>query len=253
MPLIQARSVSKVFVNGTQALEDISFTIGRNEFVSFLGPSGCGKSTILRLIAGLETPSSGRLSASAHGRRQNDGLAFVFQDATLLPWLDVAKNVALPLTFDSTRRSDLREAVADALELVGLSAHARDLPAQLSGGMRMRVSIARALVSKPRVLLMDEPFAALDEMTRQGLQDELLTIFQRDSGTSVLFVTHNVFEAAYLSSRVIVLGARPGRIVADLEGHSADLRRGPQFRSDPRFSELVTDVSSALASTVVTT
>lgn len=251
-PLVDLAGISKTFANGTTAVDGVAFSIRQGEFVSFLGPSGCGKSTILRLIAGLEPPTSGSMFVRGAANRRRSEVAFVFQDPTLMPWLSVERNVALPLVLARVPRAEITTSVARVLELVGLAAHARDLPRQLSGGMKMRVSIARALIAEPRSLLMDEPFAALDEITRQALQEEVLAIFQNAPGTSVLFVTHNVFEAAYLSSRVIVLAPRPGRIVADIPGHPAMLRRPQDFRASEDFGSLVADVSGALASAVGT-
>jgi NitT/TauT family transport system ATP-binding protein len=252
-------NVDKVFANGTVALRAIDLAVAPGEFVTLLGPSGCGKSTILRLIAGLGSPSTGStrvfgtdpVTARAGGR-----VAYVFQDATLLPWLTVAKNVALPLTLARRPRAEITAAVDRVLRLVGLESHANDLPRQLSGGMRMRASIARALIGEPELLLMDEPFGALDEITRQTLQSELREIWANVPGTTVIFVTHNVFEAAFLATRVVVLGARPGRIVADLstgeastDALSTDAPRehSHPFRSSDDFAHRVARISDALA------
>ena len=207
--LVVAAGLNKYFPSGVQALHDLNLEISRGQFVSIVGPSGCGKSTFLRLVAGLDQPTSGELRVEGHDAL---GLAFVFQDATLLPWRSVAHNITLPLEL---RREDADERVAQTLELVGLTDFADAYPAQLSGGMRMRVSIARALVTRPQILLLDEPFGALDEITRQRLNEELLRLWQEDHWTS-LFVTHNVSEAVFLSQRVLVMSARPGRILADI-------------------------------------
>ena len=201
--LVVAEGLAKQFPSGVEALRDLNLEISRGQFVSIVGPSGCGKSTFLRLVAGLDAPTSGELRVDGHDPL---GLAFVFQDATLLPWRSVAHNITLPLEL---RREDADERVAQTLALVGLTDFAAAYPAQLSGGMRMRVSIARALVTRPQILLLDEPFGALDEITRQRLNEELLHLWQEDRWTG-LFVTHNVSEAVFLSQRVLVMSARPG-------------------------------------------
>jgi NitT/TauT family transport system ATP-binding protein len=213
--VIEIDGVSKRFPSGTLALEGISAGIAAGEFVALLGPSGCGKSTLLRLLAGLEAPSAGAIRFAA-GRPKAGEIGFVFQDPTLMPWATAARNVGLPLRLQG--RPDAGPdagAVAAALAQVGLTAFAQAKPAALSGGMRMRVSIARALVSRPKLLLMDEPFAALDEFTRHKLQEDLRDLWRR-TGTTIVFVTHSIYEAAYLASRVLVMSARPGRLAADL-------------------------------------
>lgn len=237
-PLVVAAGLNKHFPSGVQALRDLHLEIGRGQFVSIVGPSGCGKSTFLRLVAGLDAPTSGVLRV--HGRDPL-GLAFVFQDPTLLPWRSVAHNVTLPLEL---RRQDADERVAHTLALVGLTDFAAAYPAQLSGGMRMRVSIARALVTRPQILLLDEPFGALDEITRQRLNEELLRLWQEDRWTG-LFVTHNVSEAVFLSQRVLVLSARPGRILADIAIPFA-YPRTPQLRSTSEFIRLANEISRQL-------
>ncbi len=218
-PLLRLSGVSKTFATGTTALADVDLTILPGEFVSLLGPSGCGKSTLLKLIAGLAAPSSGEIdwpqsTYDAQGSPE-PALGFVFQEPTLLPWRTAADNVHLPLLLAGVEKKEARQRVDDALALVGLSAFADLYPRQLSGGMKMRVSIARALVTRPKILLMDEPFAALDEITRSKLNDELLELFTRQ-GLTVIFVTHSVYESVYLSSRIVVLSSRPGRITADI-------------------------------------
>ena len=211
--LLELRGVRKVFANGTIALDGLDLTVGRHEFLSLLGPSGCGKSTALRLIAGLVEPSAGRVV-------RPDGAAgdigFVFQEPTLMPWATVFDNVRLPLRLRGQGRRQASGEVEEALALVGLADFARAFPRELSGGMRMRVSIARALVTRPRLLLMDEPFAALDEITRIRLNHDLLELWQKQ-GWTVVFVTHSVYEAVFLASRIVVMSARPGRSVAELE------------------------------------
>ncbi len=218
-PLVRLRDVSKVYANGTVALAGATFTVRAGEFVSLVGPSGCGKSTILRIVSGLGAPSNGDVEVEglppARARRQRQNMAYVFQDATLLPWATVGGNVELPLKLRGVGRAERQSIAREALETVGLSQVTGMYPRELSGGMRMRVSIARALAAKPTLLLMDEPFGALDEITRQRLNDELLRICAL-AGWTVLFVTHNVVEAVFLSTRVVVMSNRPGRIVADV-------------------------------------
>ena len=237
--LVVAAGLNKYFPSGVQALHDLNLEISRGQFVSIVGPSGCGKSTFLRLVAGLDEPTSGELRVEGHDPL---GLAFVFQDATLLPWRSVAHNITLPLEL---RREDADERVAQTLELVGLTDFADAYPAQLSGGMRMRVSIARALVTRPQILLLDEPFGALDEITRQRLNEELLRLWQEDHWTS-LFVTHNVSEAVFLSQRVLVMSARPGRILADIP-IPFPYPRSPYLRSAPEFIRIANGISRQLA------
>jgi NitT/TauT family transport system ATP-binding protein len=212
--MIELAGVGKKFPNNTVALENISASIAAGEFVALLGPSGCGKSTLLRLLAGLESPSTGRIDWPG-GAPAPGGIGFVFQDATLMPWASAAENVFLPLKLRGKSRAQTRDAVQAALEQVGLGEFAGAKPAALSGGMRMRVSIARALVSEPELLLMDEPFAALDEFTRFRLQADLRAVWQR-TGKTIVFVTHSIYEAAYLATRVLVMSPRPGRVAADL-------------------------------------
>lgn len=237
--LIVAAGLNKYFPSGVQALHGLDLEISRGQFVSIVGPSGCGKSTFLRLVAGLDEPTSGELRVEGHDPL---GLAFVFQDATLLPWRSVAQNITLPLEL---RREAAAERVAQTLELVGLTDFAAAYPAQLSGGMRMRVSIARALVTRPQILLLDEPFGALDEITRQRLNEELLRLWQEDRWTG-LFVTHNVSEAVFLSQRVLVMSARPGRILADIP-IPFPYPRSPYLRSAPEFIHITNGISRQLA------
>jgi NitT/TauT family transport system ATP-binding protein len=218
-PLVQLTDVQKRYASGTLALEEISFAVRPGEFVSLVGPSGCGKSTVLRLIAGLGDATSGEIRVNglpaAQARRECGDLAFVFQDPTLLPWRTVQGNVEFPLELRGVSRARRRDAARQALATVALLDVAGEYPRQLSGGMRMRVSIARALTTRPRLLLMDEPFGALDEITRQRLNGELLRIVAL-AGWTVVFVTHNVFEAVFLSTRILVMRRRPGRIIGDL-------------------------------------
>jgi NitT/TauT family transport system ATP-binding protein len=252
-PLVELADVHKKFPNGTVALQGMSLAIGRHEFVSFLGPSGCGKSTALRLIAGLSEPSAGRIAWNAppaSGARTHD-VGFVFQEPTLMPWATVIENVHLPLRLKRVSLGEARAEVEEALAMVGLSQFAAAYPRELSGGMKMRVSIARALVTRPRLLLMDEPFAALDEMTRIKLNNELLELWQRNRWT-VVFVTHSVYESVYLSNRIVVMAARPGRVVADLP-IDAPYPRDEEYRTSARYGQLCRTVSQALHGTAAGT
>jgi len=240
--------VEKRFGNGTVALRDMSLTIREGEFVSFLGPSGCGKSTALRMIAGLLEPSGGAITVDGRAPGSNEGeVSFVFQDATLMPWATVFDNVLLPLKLRGMKRAEARARVEEALEMVGLTKFARSYPRELSGGMKMRVSIARAMVTKPRLLLMDEPFAALDEMTRFKLNNDVLELWRRQ-GLTVIFVTHSVFESVYLSSRVVVMGSRPGRVVHDLPMPEGE--RDEHYRTTARYAETCRTVTEALEGTM---
>ncbi|MFC5066859.1 ABC transporter ATP-binding protein [Flaviflagellibacter deserti] len=240
MPLLRLSSLSKRFPNGVSALDDFDLSIEREDVVTLIGPSGCGKSTVLRLIAGLDEPSSGHVAWS--GARPEIG--FVFQEPTLMPWASAFANVWLPLRLRGVSRAHARERIEQALELVGLEDFAEARPDQLSGGMKMRVSLARALVSKPEVLLLDEPFAALDEMTRFRLNDELLAIRERLRCT-IVFVTHSVFEAVYLSNRIVVMSTRPGRVVEDI-GVAEQYPRSEAFRTSVSYAETARQISKAL-------
>jgi NitT/TauT family transport system ATP-binding protein len=247
-PLLRLDGISKTFNNGTMALAGVDLTILPGEFVSLLGPSGCGKSTLLKVIAGLASPSSGTIdwpqsTYSAAGEPE-PSLGFVFQEPTLLPWRTAADNVCLPLLLAGVNKAEARERVEEALALVGLSGFGNLHPRQLSGGMKMRVSIARALVTRPKILLMDEPFAALDEITRTKLNDELLQLFARQKLT-VIFVTHSVYESVYLSSRIVVMGSRPGRVTADLP-IEVPYPRTEEFRLSPLYNECCRLASMAL-------
>jgi NitT/TauT family transport system ATP-binding protein len=225
---VAARAVEKVFAGGVRALDQITLDIREGEFVSLLGPSGCGKSTLLRMIAGLIEPTAGSVrlwpesgSASGEDRR----LAFVFQQPTLMPWASVLRNVRLALDLAHTPRDKADAQVRSALELVGLSEFEHAYPRQLSGGMQMRASIARALVTQPRLLLMDEPFGALDEITRSRLDSDIRELWHRRRLT-IVFVTHSIYEAVFLSTRVAVMSARPGRVRSRLRGPGASPARG---------------------------
>jgi NitT/TauT family transport system ATP-binding protein len=235
VPALRARQLSLQYPGGTKALAGVDFSLGAGEFVAVLGPSGCGKSTLLRLAAGLESPSGGTLEKAL------SRTAFVFQDPTLLPWRPVAQNVMLPLELQE--RAD-EAAVAAALELVGLSEFAGAHPRALSGGMRMRASLARALVSAPELVLLDEPFGALDDITRGRLGEELLAIWQRERW-SALFVTHNVSEAVFLAERVLVMSERPGRVHAEV-AIPLEYPRTRALRASAEFAALCGKLSDAL-------
>jgi NitT/TauT family transport system ATP-binding protein len=228
--VIDLSGVSKRFPNGTLALENIDAHIGQGDFIALLGPSGCGKSTLLRLIAGLEQPSGGEI-LWRDGAPKPGEIGFVFQDSTLMPWLSAADNVFLPLRLRGRNKAATKPQVIASLQQVGLQDFAASKPAALSGGMKMRVSIARALVGEPKVLLMDEPFAALDEFTRHKLQEDLRRLWRAER-MSIIFVTHSIYEAAYLATRVLVMSARPGRIAASMPcdvGESEDRRTAPEY------------------------
>ena len=230
MPLVSVRGVSKIFANGIQALDGVSLDIEAGEFLSVLGPSGCGKSTLLRLIAGLVPASAGTIEWPAG----KPDIGFVFQEPTLMPWATALANVALPLKLAGVGRGEREARAAEALGHVGLAGFERTWPRELSGGMKMRVSIARALVTAPRLLLMDEPFAALDEITRHRLNADLLALWEQSRFT-VVFVTHSVFESVFLSQRIAVMAARPGRIVSDL-AITAPYPRIEAFRTSPDYA-----------------
>jgi NitT/TauT family transport system ATP-binding protein len=250
--VVSMRGVSKVFSNGTLALKDMSLNVERGEFLSLLGPSGCGKSTALRIIAGLGAASSGSIEwpgsrLNAKGLPQGE-VGFVFQEPTLMPWSTVFGNVFLPLKLEGVSKSAARPRVMETLSSVGLADFAEAYPRELSGGMKMRVSIARALVTKPRLLLMDEPFAALDEITRQKLNDDVLRLWS-ESGVTVIFVTHSVFESAYLSNRIVVMRARPGQVYTDLPLHTS-LERDESYRTSEEYRATCAEVSAALQAAI---
>ncbi|GAB5378404.1 MAG: ABC transporter ATP-binding protein [Acuticoccus sp.] len=241
-PIVQLSGVEKTFDNGTRALDGVDLDVPRGAFLSLLGPSGCGKSTILRLIAGLDRPSGGTIDWRAERRPRDVG--FVFQEPTLMPWARVFDNVWLPLRLAGQSRRAAAPRVMAALESVGLADFHRAYPRELSGGMKMRVSIARALATDPVVLLMDEPFAALDEITRFKLNDDLLRLWA-DKGWTVIFVTHSVFESVYLSTEIAVMSGRPGRIAARVPV-DAPAPRTEEFRTSPLYSDIARRTSDAL-------
>jgi NitT/TauT family transport system ATP-binding protein len=247
-PLVSIHNVSKQFANGTLAIRGVDLDLRDGEFVSLLGPSGCGKSTLLRIIAGLGAPSAGTVEwptapHSASGRPEPD-LGFVFQDPTLMPWSNTLRNVMLPMTLAGVAKADAEARAAEMLALVGLKGFEKSYPRELSGGMKMRVSIARALVIHPKILLMDEPFAALDEITRHKLNDDLLALWWQTRFTAV-FVTHSVFESVYLSQRIVVMAARPGRVMADLRNEAPYPRDG-LFRTSAEYAHLCRVASETL-------
>jgi NitT/TauT family transport system ATP-binding protein len=248
-PAVEVLSAEKTYPNGTLALNPVELTVREGEFVTLLGPSGCGKSTLLKMIAGLLEPSDGRIllwrkpvqQFESTGRR----LAFVFQEATLMPWARVMVNVRLPLDLARTEPREQAEArVRAALALVGLERFENALPRELSGGMQMRVSIARGLVTEPALLLMDEPFGALDEITRNRLDSDLLALWQRQKLT-VVFVTHSIYEAVYLSNRVVVMAARPGRVVEEVT-IDEPYPRSAEFRVSTAFSQYAKRLQDSL-------
>jgi NitT/TauT family transport system ATP-binding protein len=244
---VSLRDVTKAYDNGVMALGPIDLQVRKSEFVSLVGPSGCGKSTALRIIAGLAAPSTGRVQLSRHEGETlaGQGIGFVFQEPTLMPWTSVRENVRLPLKLARVPASQSDARIAEALAQVGLTEFADSYPRELSGGMKMRVSLARALVTDPDILLMDEPFAALDEITRFRLNNDLLALW-RNLKKTVIFVTHSVFESVYLSERVVVMTQRPGRIGAEIRIDTS-APRNEDFRTSAAYGEYCRKVSAALA------
>ena len=237
--------VGRRFPGGVEALRDASLRLTEGDFVALLGPSGCGKSTLLRLIAGLDQPDGGALTWDGRPPAPGD-IGYVFQDATLLPWATAEDNVFLPLRLRGQGRNEAMPQVQAVLRRVGLAGFEKARPRQLSGGMRMRVSIARALVTQPRLLLMDEPFAALDEFTRHKLQADLLDVW-RGAGCTVVFVTHSIYEAAFLARRIVLMTPRPGRIDREI---TSTLTPSPQTRLDPAYAALVAETTRGMESTL---
>ena len=245
--LLEMSHVEKTFNGDVVALKDMNLRVNQGDFISLLGPSGCGKSTALRLIAGLIRPTSGAISWEGG---QNDGdLGVVFQEPTLMPWARVKDNVWLPFRLRGKTYKECKDDVMHALELVGLDQFQNAFPRELSGGMKMRVSIARAMVTKPRLILMDEPFAALDEITRQKMNSDLLTL--RDAiGCTVIFVTHSVFESVFLSDRIVVMAARPGRVIREVAIDMSGTRNN-EYRTSVEFSTYAREASDALQHAMV--
>jgi len=245
VPMIEIKGVSKRYGNGSLVLDAINMEIAKGEFVSIVGPSGCGKSTVLKLISGLTPPTSGKIQVDRMTPKDaREIVSYIFQDPTLLPWRTVRQNVGLGIELDRAASPQRRAKPAELLELVGLTHVAEAYPRELSGGMKMRVSIARALATSPRLLLMDEPFAALDEMTRDRLNEEVLRLREEQKWTAV-FVTHSVTEAVFLSTRIIVLRPNPGRIHACFPV-CLPAPRTAVLRSTPEFDSMVLKVSHAL-------
>ena len=236
--LIAFRAAGKIFPDGTEAVRDVSFTLRRGEFLSVVGPSGCGKSTLLRMASGLGPHTSGEVD------RRVENIGYVFQDATLLPWRSVQRNVELLAELEREPKEKRTRLATEAIRLVGLEGFENHYPKTLSGGMRMRTSVARALTTKPPLFLLDEPFGALDEITRGSLNEELLRLFISERFAAI-FITHSISEAVFLSSRLLVMSPRPGRIVAEFEIPFA-YPRSPELRFDPEFGRLSSDVSRAL-------
>lgn len=241
--LVELSAVGKTYDGGVAALSGLDFRVRRGEFACFVGPSGCGKSTALRIIAGLAKPTTGEVRWAA-GEDAASDIGFVFQDPTLLPWSRVWQNVFLPLRLRGVSRNAARERVDEAIELVGLADFRKAYPRQLSGGMKMRVAIARALVTQPKLLLMDEPFAALDEITRFRLNDDLLRLWSEQKWT-VLFVTHSVYESVFLAERVLVMGDRPGRVIDEVK-IDGTYPREEAFRRTSVYGDACGRVSASL-------
>ncbi len=248
VPAVEVLSVEKTYPNGTHALMPVHLTVQEGEFVTLLGPSGCGKSTLLKMVAGLLAPSSGRLLLWRQPVAQIESgghrLSFVFQEPTLMPWARVLANVRLPLDLAGVPSAEAEPRVREALAMVGLEKFAGHLPRELSGGMQMRVSIARGLVTQPTLLLMDEPFGALDEITRHRLDSDLLELWQHKKLT-VIFVTHSIYEAVYLSTRVVVMAARPGRLIEEVT-IDEPYPREPEFRVSTAFSRYAKRLQDSL-------
>ncbi|MEL6127810.1 MAG: ABC transporter ATP-binding protein [Pseudomonadota bacterium] len=241
-PLLSITDVDKVFGKNVVALKGLSLDVREGDFISLLGPSGCGKSTALRLIAGLSHATTGRIRWI--DEQAQDTLGVVFQEPTLMPWATVADNVWLPLRLKGRSRYEMRDEILDALRLVGLEKFANAYPRELSGGMKMRVSIARAMVTRPKLILMDEPFAALDEITRFKLNNDLLELKEK-IGCTVIFVTHSVFESVFLSDRIVVMAARPGRVIEEVQV-DAPYPRDEVFRTSPEYAAHTRAASDAL-------
>jgi NitT/TauT family transport system ATP-binding protein len=241
-PLLRLNHVDKIFGGDVVALKDMTLQVNQGDFISLLGPSGCGKSTALRIISDLMHPTRGRVEWEGHHGRGDLGV--VFQEPTLMPWATVAQNVWLPFRLAGKSYAEVKDDVLEVLRLVGLEKFLNAYPRELSGGMKMRVSIARAIVTNPRLILMDEPFAALDEITRHKLNNDLLKL-KEQIGCTVIFVTHSVFESVFLSDRIVVMAARPGRVLTELEV-DAPYPRGEDFRTSPEYAAHARRASEAL-------
>ncbi len=237
-PTLSFNSISMVFPDGTEAVQDVSFSVDRGEFVTVVGPSGCGKSTLLKIASGLLEPTGGSVGID----REN--LGYVFQDATLLQWRTVKQNVELLAELHSVDKAERGRMSKEAIDLVGLTGFENHYPKSLSGGMKMRVSLARSLTRKPPVFLFDEPFGAVDEITREHLNEETLALFQRE-GFAGLFITHSISEAVFMSTRVLVMSARPGKIIAEFEV-PFEYPRSPDLRFDADFAHLSGEISASL-------
>ncbi|MEQ8481503.1 MAG: ABC transporter ATP-binding protein [Hoeflea sp.] len=244
---LNLHSIGKTFASGVTALQDVNLSVNQGDFMSLLGPSGCGKSTALRIIAGLSNPTSGIVEWRGTPLQQND-IGFVFQEPTLLPWASVYENVWLPLRLRGVSRKEAEPQIADVLERVHLTGFENAVPRELSGGMKMRVSIARGLVTRPRILLMDEPFAALDEITRFKLNNDLLELWA-ERGFTVIFVTHSVFESVFLSNRITVMAARPGRVFDEV-AVDAPYPRSQGFRTSSEYAALCRKTSDVLVNAI---
>ena len=240
--VLRMTEIDKTFTGGVVALRRLTLDVNEGDFISLLGPSGCGKSTALRLIAGLMRPTLGKIAWE--GGQGKDDLGVVFQEPTLMPWATVAQNVWLPFRLRGQSFAAVRDRIEEVLGLVGLEKFGGAYPRELSGGMKMRVSIARALVTNPRLILMDEPFAALDEITRQKLNDDLLSM-KAQIGATVIFVTHSVFESVFLSDRILVMAARPGRIIKEITV-DAPYPRGIEWRTSPEYARIARETSDTL-------
>jgi NitT/TauT family transport system ATP-binding protein len=254
-PILTLEQVGKTYANGTVALQDFNLKVEPGTITSLVGPSGCGKSTVLRIVSGLGDMTTGRLTWANEGQEtshQGEGnshkLAYVFQEAALMPWATVMDNVRLPLKLAKVAKQQALEAVSEAISQVGLQGFERCYPRELSGGMQMRVSIARALVTQPQILLMDEPFGALDEMTRGKLNQDLLAL-QHQRQLTILFVTHSVYEAVYLAHRVVVMASKPGRVIAEIP-IDAPHPREPNYRTSSQFNRYCREVSHCLSQTM---
>ncbi len=245
-PLLTMSHIEKTFAGDVVALRDMNLTVNDGDFMSLLGPSGCGKSTALRLISGLMHPTRGKIEWA--GGQGSDDLGVVFQEPTLMPWATVAQNVWLPFRLRGTPYSAVKDEILEALKLVGLEKFQTSYPRELSGGMKMRVSIARAMVTKPRLILMDEPFAALDEITRFKLNNDLLEL-KAAIGCTVIFVTHSVFESVFLSDRIVVMAARPGRVIHELEVDTP-YPRSEDFRTSSEYAAHTRAASEALGEAI---